>query len=123
MNKIIYSLIFAFVLGSCTTTQVQNTENQPKMNESAQGIDRSVRPMPGPAPKVNIGKPQTFTLDNGLKVMVVENNKLPRVSFNLVMDNPPVAEGDKKGVRSLLSSMMGNGTSKVPKDKFNEEVD
>lgn len=123
MNKIIYSLIFAFVLGSCTTTQVQNTENQPKMNESAQGIDRSVRPTPGPAPKVNIGKPQTFTLDNGLKVMVVENNKLPRVSFNLVMDNPPVAEGDKKGVRSLLSSMMGNGTSKVPKDKFNEEVD
>ena len=123
MNKIIYSLIFAFVLGSCTTTQVQNTENQPKMNESAPGIDRSVRPTPGPAPKVNIGKPQTFTLDNGLKVMVVENNKLPRVSFNLVMDNPPVAEGDKKGVRSLLSSMMGNGTSKVPKDKFNEEVD
>lgn len=123
MNKIIYSVLFAFILGSCTTTQVQNAESEPEMETTTQGIDRSIRPTPGPAPKVNIGKPQTFTLDNGLKVMVVENNKLPRVSFNLVMDNPPVAEGDKKGVRSMLSSMMGNGTSKIPKDKFNEEVD
>jgi zinc protease len=39
------------------------------------------QPKPGPAPKINIGKPQTFELKNGLKVLVVENNKLPRVSI------------------------------------------
>jgi hypothetical protein len=40
------------------------------------------RPQPksGPAPKININKPQTFALPNGLKVLVVENHKLPRVS-------------------------------------------
>lgn len=122
MNKIIYSAIFAFVLTACTTTQVQNADSQSAMNTS-QGIDRSVQPKPGPAPTVNIGKPQTFTLDNGLKVMVVENDKLPRVSFNLMMDNPPLAEGNKKGVRSLLSSMLGNGTSELSKEQFNEEID
>ena len=81
------------------------------------------QPKPGPAPVINIGKPQTFELSNGLKVMVVENHKLPRVSFNLSIDNAPYAEGNKKGVADLTSSMIGNGTVKMPKDKFNEEVD
>ncbi len=81
------------------------------------------QPKPGPAPVINIGKPQTFELNNGLKVMVVENNKLPKVSFNLTIDNAPYAEGAKKGVADLTSSMIGNGTATMPKDKFNEEVD
>ena len=81
------------------------------------------QPKPGPAPVINIGKPQTFELKNGLKVMVVENHKLPRVSFSLSIDNAPYAEGSKKGVADLTSIMMGNGTKTMPKDKFNEEVD
>ncbi len=31
-------------------------------------VDRSKQPQPGPAPKINLGTPETFTLDNGLKV-------------------------------------------------------
>ena len=54
------------------------------------------QPKPGPAPTININKPQSFVLKNGLKVLVVENHKLPRVSFNLTLDNPPYAEGNKK---------------------------
>jgi zinc protease len=86
-------------------------------------IDRSQQPKPGPAPAISLGKPQTFTLPNGLKVMVVEDNKLPRVSVNLTIDNDPVAEGDKKGVAALTGALIGEGTTKTPKDKFNEEVD
>ena len=83
------------------------------------------RPMPkqGPAPSINIKKPVTFVLENGLKVLVVENNKLPRVSFNLTLDNTPFAEGSKKGVTDLVSSMIGNATESISKDKFNEEID
>ena len=83
------------------------------------------RPQPkaGPAPTININKPQTFVLKNGLKVLVVENHKLPRVSFNLTLDNPPYAEGAKKGVSDILSSMIGNGTETVSKNAFNEEID
>ena len=36
-------------------------------------IDRSKPPKYGPAPVINLGKPSTFTLKNGLKVIVVEN--------------------------------------------------
>lgn len=81
------------------------------------------QPKPGPAPSININKPQSFVLKNGLKVLVVENHKLPRVSFNLTLDNPPYAEGAKKGVSDILSSMIGNGTQSINKDAFNEEID
>jgi predicted Zn-dependent peptidase len=87
-----------------------------------QAQDRT-QPKPGPAPTINIKKPETFSLPNGLKVLVVENHKLPRVSFNLSIDNTPYAEGNKKGVDDLTSSLIGNGSTKTSKDAFNEEID
>lgn len=85
-------------------------------------VDRT-QPKPGPAPKVNVGKPQTFELKNGLKVMVVENHKLPQVSITLSIDNPPYTEGDKKGVNALIGALLGNGTSKISKEDYQEEID
>ncbi len=86
-------------------------------------IDRSKQPKPGPSPKISLENPKEFELKNGLKVLVVENHKLPRVAFSLNIDRPPVAEGNKAGVSSLLGSMLGNGTIHIAKDAFNEEVD
>jgi len=104
MKKVIYILAGVFLT----------------MNMQAQIIPQ---PKPGPAPKVNVGKPETFTLKNGLKVLVVENHKLPTVSYTLTMDNAPYAEGDKKGVADLTGALMGSGTKKMSKDAFNEETD
>lgn len=81
------------------------------------------QPKPGVAPTIKIGKPVTFELKNGLKVMVVENHKLPRVSFSLTLDNDPYTEGDKKGVADMTSTLIGSGTTKISKTAFNEEVD
>lgn len=86
-------------------------------------VDRTKMPEPGPAPKISFEKPEEFTLKNGLTVLVVENHKLPRVSFSLTIDNKPMTTGDKAGVESLIGSMMGNGTKNISKDEFNEEVD
>lgn len=86
-------------------------------------IDRSKQPKPGPAPEINLKEPATFALNNGLKVLVVENHKLPRVRIQLTIDNPPVLEGDKAGVSSLTGSMLGKGSKNIPKDDFYEEVD
>lgn len=86
-------------------------------------IDRSKQPEAGPAPKINIQKPKTFTLKNGLEVMVVENHKLPRVSVVLIMDNPPAPEGVNAGISGITSSLLGTGTKKTSKEDFNEEID
>ena len=86
-------------------------------------VDRSKMPEPGPPPEINLRKPQKFELQNGLKVMVVENNKLPRVSMTLTIDNPPIFEGEKAGVSSLTGQLLGNGSTSISKDEFNEEID
>lgn len=86
-------------------------------------IDRSNRPPAGPAPKIKLGKPQTFTLDNGLKVLVVEDNKLPRVSINMNMDSDPFALGTKAGLDDLVGALLGKGSTKTTKDAFEEEID
>ncbi|MEC7262321.1 MAG: pitrilysin family protein, partial [Bacteroidota bacterium] len=86
-------------------------------------IDRSKQPKPGPAPEINLKEPQRFELNNGLKVLVVENHKLPSVRIQLNIDNPPILQGDKAGVSDLTSSMLGKGSKSIPKDDFYEEVD
>lgn len=91
---------------------------------NAQGqIDRSVQPQPGPAPVINFGTPKEHQFENGLTLMVVENHKLPQVSVSLRIDNPLYVQGEKKGISSLLSKMMGKGSKNIPKDEFEEEVD
>lgn len=86
-------------------------------------IDRSQQPEPGPAPKIQLDEPQEFVLKNGLRVLVVENHKLPRASATLNIDLPPVFEGELAGVNALLSSMLGKGSKAIAKDDFDEEVD
>jgi predicted Zn-dependent peptidase len=107
MKTKIVSLILLFLLSISVTAQV----------------DRSQQPKSGPAPKISLGKPKTFELKNGLKVLVVENHKLPRVSVSLAIDNPPVFEAEKAGTSSLTGSLLGSGSKKMTKDAFNEEVD
>ena len=102
-------IFFGILLISCITLHAQ--------------IDRSKQPVPGPAPEINLGEPETFELGNGLKVLVVENHKLPRVSFSLRLDNPPVVEGDKAGVGQLMGTLLGKGSTNISKDDFNDEVD
>ena len=86
-------------------------------------IDRSVQPKPGPAPVINIKKPVTFKLKNGLEVLVVENHKLPRVTMSLTLDNPPVVEGDKAGLSDMMGSLLGSGSKNISKEKYDEEID
>jgi len=90
---------------------------------SAQKIDINAMPKPGPTPAINIAKPKTFQLKNGLTVMVVENNKLPRVSMSLSMDRPPYYEGPVAGVSGIMAEQLGNGTTTLSKEEFNKRID
>ncbi|HZW78184.1 MAG TPA: insulinase family protein [Flavobacteriaceae bacterium] len=107
MRKYLYLFLAGFLISNIVVAQ----------------IDRSKQPAPGPAPKVNLTEPQSFKLDNGLTVLVVENHKLPTVRMQLLIDNPMYAAGNKAGVESLFAALMGNGTKNISKDAFNEEVD
>lgn len=90
---------------------------------AAQKIDINAMPKAGPTPEINIAKPKTFQLKNGLTVMVVENHKLPRVNMSLSMDRQPYYEGDIVGVSQIMADQLGNGTTSLSKDAFNKKVD
>ncbi|MCK5029166.1 MAG: insulinase family protein [Bacteroidales bacterium] len=86
-------------------------------------LDRSIQPQPGPAPEFKIGEHKTFTLDNGLKVIVVENHKTPRVSYQLTIDVNPVFEKDAKGYVSMAGDLLRSGTNTKLKVEIDEAID
>ena len=90
---------------------------------SAQTINRSQKPKPGPAPVITIGDPAIFKLANGITVLVVENHKLPKVSASYSIDAGPITEGAKAGVLNLMGSMLNEGTTTKTKAQFDEAVD
>ncbi|MBB1286274.1 insulinase family protein [Flavisolibacter sp. BT320] len=86
-------------------------------------IDRSKAPQPGPAPEIKIGQPATYTLPNGLKVFVVQNTKLPRVSATLTFNMDGIVEGDKAGLTSMGGELLRRGTAKMNKAQLDQAVD
>ena len=108
MKKYIYSLIAVVVAFSLTA---QTT------------IDRSSAPTPGPARVPTIASYESFELKNGLKVFVVEDHKLPRISISLILDRDPIVEGDKAGYVSIAGDLIGSGTASRSKAQLDEEVD
>ncbi len=111
MNLRYIFLFAAAILGVASTLQAQN--------ESF----RQQPPAPGPAPKIELGDYQSFTLDNGLEVIVVENHKLPRVSFQIYVDRPLIAEGEKAGMVSMAGQLLRRGTEKRSKAEIDEAID
>jgi zinc protease len=106
--KYIYSFLFLFILLS---------------NVSYSQIDRSIRPAAGPAPEIKIGDYQSFTLDNGLKVILVENHKVPVVSYQLTVNVDPVMQGDAVGYVGTTGELLRKGTLKRNKQQIDEQID
>ncbi|WP_420316709.1 insulinase family protein [Ekhidna sp.] len=86
-------------------------------------VDRSKLPEPATPRPINIGDYESFELKNGLKVFIIENHKLPRVSFNLLVDREPLLEGEKVGYLDMAGQMMMRGTETRTKEQLDEEID
>ncbi|MFK7755595.1 MAG: M16 family metallopeptidase [Flavobacteriales bacterium] len=86
-------------------------------------LDRSVAPSPAAAPTIQIPPYQSFTLDNGLQVIVVENHKLPSVSYQLSADIDVIVEGDKAGMSSMAGDLLRKGTTSKSKAEIDESMD
>lgn len=84
-------------------------------------IDRSKQPSPGKAPGINIKDSEVFRTDNGITVILSENHKLPRVSFDLVMGSDP--RMGKAGLSEMAGSLIMSGTANRSKDQLDKEVD
>ena len=86
-------------------------------------VDRSKAPEPGPAPKVEFGNFEKFTLKNGLRVILVEDHERPVVSFALNFITDPYFEGDKAGESSFFGQLWSKGTVNRTAEQLNKETD
>jgi predicted Zn-dependent peptidase len=86
-------------------------------------IDRSKAPKPDKAPPINLGEPQRFVLENGLKVFLVEDHKLPKISMNLNIDKDPHMESGHVGLAEMMGDMMSAGTNTRTKAEIDESID
>jgi predicted Zn-dependent peptidase len=84
---------------------------------------RKNAPAPGPAPRIAFGKANQFRLKNGLRVIVVENHKLPRINAQIFVDVPPFLEGESAGYASISGQLLNKGTKNRTKAQLDEEVD
>ncbi|MHB1921792.1 MAG: M16 family metallopeptidase [Chitinophagaceae bacterium] len=107
MKKIFFPILFFILLAS----------------EAGAQIDRSHAPLPGPAPEIKIGYPEHFQLSNGLKVFVVENHQLPKVSATLTLKVDPVMEDDKAGYVDMEGEILRRGTATRTKADLDEAID
>lgn len=85
--------------------------------------DRSIRPQPAPAKPIELGDYKEFILPNGLTVIVVENHKLPQVTFSLRLKVDPVYQGAKKGYIEATGDLMKNGTTTRKKADIDSSID
>ncbi len=129
MKNKFFSIIAALLITLPLAAQVSKTKIKAKTVEPVptvvfkEVIDRSIRPQAGPAPVIKIGEYQSFELANGLKVFVVENHKIPRLSYSLVLDYDPIFEGEYAGYSDFGGQLMKRGTKTRTKEQIDEAVD
>jgi len=120
--RYIKSLFFLTILFMVACSPKVGKETASSANTSS-GDFRSMAPKAGPARAIEIGTSSTFTLANGLKVVVVENHKLPQISYQLSIDRDPVLEKEKAGLADMAGSLLATGTTTKSKAEIDEAVD
>jgi zinc protease len=93
------------------------------LQSNAQNFNRALRPSAGPAPTIALADAKSFTLPNGLKVFVVENHKIPVVSYSIDLNIKPALQGNATGYKGFVGELLKSGTITKSKDKFNAELD
>jgi zinc protease len=84
---------------------------------------RAAQPAPGAPRPFRLPAVQTFKLDSGIAVYLVEQHTLPIVSIDLTFDGGSIADPvGKEGLASLCMSMMSEGTVALDKLAFSEAL-
>ncbi len=81
---------------------------------------------PAPLAPVAFNIPQPFqtTLANGLKLVILEDKKLPLVSFRLIFRAGDIHEpADAVGLNSAVASMLSEGTESYSSKQLAEEIE
>ncbi len=89
----------------------------------AQTIDRSMRPKAGPTPEIKLEDATKIQMPNGLRLFVVENHKIPKVTMLIRFDFDQPLEGKLAGMNGMIGDVLMSGTTTKSKADINNTID
>lgn len=95
-----------------------------KVEKIESSFDRNIEPPAGPDPLVKVPVIWSDELSNGVKILGIEQNELPLISFSITLKGGMMLDDlNKVGVANLISDVMMEGTkNKTPVD-LEEAID
>lgn len=98
--------------------------NPAPTQEPARLAPRPDRPAPPPPAKFSLPQPQQFTLRNGLRVLVVEDQRAPIFEARVVVRGGWLSEPrEAPGVSRLTRDLMRYGTDAMPREAMRRMLD
>jgi predicted Zn-dependent peptidase len=132
MTRAVRTAVLAAVLAACAgprTPPPAPAPGAPAPSAAAPapaapaGPDRTSVPPAGPPPDLRVPAQVHFTLSNGLRVRLVEYDRLPIVALNLVVEAGAVNDPPgRPGLASMTAEMMNEGTRTRTATQISDEV-
>lgn len=97
---------------------------EPSFNQTAEQVDRSLKPSPEKQKKFIPPVTKRTKLENGLNVLLVEKHELPIVTFGLLLGSGASTDpSDKPGLSAFTSSMLQEGTISRTSQEISSEFE
>ena len=130
MKRIVpLTLLAALTLGGCASDPTpaapptEPTTSAPSVNSTAaiwpDEDFRASQPEAGPTPELKVPEVERFTLNNGLEVYLVKQERLPTLYVSMQFDVGGVGDSSKKtGMTSMCLDLLDEGTKSKDKVAF-----
>lgn len=120
---LVSTTVAAALAGAALLNAQAPAQQQPPPSQAV--VQKGRAPVSTEVLQVKLPRPQTATLANGLHLMVLEDRRVPRVTFQLMI---PGAGGyydpaDLPGVATVTSTMMREGTASRSSAQLSEQLE
>jgi len=112
--------VVAFAAFAQERTSPQQDLGQPRKST----VLKNKAPVSKELLKVKLPKAKETTLKNGLRVLVLENHRVPLFSMQMVILSGGLSDpADRRGLASFTASLLREGTAKRSSKEISEQVD
>jgi zinc protease len=110
-------------INEASQVEIANT-GEDKFVKTSSSIDRTVEPVAGKEPEVNVPTIWKATLANGIQVYGIQNKELPLVELSLVINGGVLQDKtDLPGVAGMVASVLPQGTKNRTPEELEEQTE
>src|SRR5215472_314441 len=114
----------AVLLALCAPVFGQGGTSQGEPQTTKGAVIKGRAPVNKSVLRVKLPKAQEVTLKNGLRVVVLENNRLPTISMEMVVLSGGLSDpADKRGLATATAALLREGTAKHNSRELAEQLD